>query len=204
MAVLVTDPRLEERLIEQRRATGADHHDEVWEGIYMMAPFPTSEHQDIAAELVAILREVIDRPGLGKAFGGVNLAGEQEDWRDDYRVPDVVVFLHGGPGRDCDSHWRGGADLVVEISSPGDRTYAKLPFYGQVGVREVLVVDRDPWSLHLYQNHDGQMDLTAEAAPGASDTLSSSTVPFQFRLLPGEPRPSIEVVHAETGRRWNV
>ncbi len=34
----------------------------------------------------------------------------------------------------------GTADLVVEVRSPDDESYAKLDFYAAKGVREVLVL----------------------------------------------------------------
>ncbi len=204
MAVLVTDPRLEEQLIEQRRASGADHHDEVWEGIYMMTPLPNSEHQGIVARLVSILAEVVAWPGLGDVFPGVNLAGVAEDWQHDYRVPDVAVFLNDGPGENCDTHWRSGADFLVEITSPGDRTAEKLPFYGRLGVRELLVVEREPWRLAMYRGREGRMEPAGESVSDRSETLLSEVVPLQFRLVPADPRPQIEVTHRATGRVWLV
>ena len=204
MALLVTDPRLERQLIERRRASGADHHDEVWEGIYMMAPLPNSEHQEIVANLVSVLLEVVGGPGLGKVFPGVNLAGEREDWGQDYRVPDVAVFLPAGPGKDCDTHWRGGADFLVEVTSPGDRTMDKIPFYGRIGVRELLIVDRETWTLRLYANRQRQLHPAGQSTANSPDTLSSTAVPVQFRLVPGEPRPRIEVIHPENDRQWLI
>ena len=60
--------------------------------------------------------------GLGKVFPGVNLAASDEDWTHDYRAPDVVVFLASGTAENRDTYWRGAADFVIEITSPGDRT----------------------------------------------------------------------------------
>jgi Uma2 family endonuclease len=37
--------------------------------------------------------------------------------------------------------WHPTAALVVEIASPGDETWEKLPFYAKHGVNEVVVVD---------------------------------------------------------------
>jgi hypothetical protein len=34
MSMLIENPRLEEELKEQRKAWGADQHDEVWEGVH--------------------------------------------------------------------------------------------------------------------------------------------------------------------------
>ena len=37
----------------------------------------------------------------------------------------------------------GGPDFLVEVASPGDRSLDKLAFYEGIGVRELLMVDRD-------------------------------------------------------------
>ena len=36
MITVIHDRELAEELIADRRARGADHHDEVWEGVYMI------------------------------------------------------------------------------------------------------------------------------------------------------------------------
>lgn len=204
MAVLVTDPDLEQELIEHRQAIGADRFDEVWEGVYMMAPFPGTERQGISLRLGSILLEVVEDAGLGSVLAGANLAGDHEDWKRDYRVPDVVVFLHGGPGEDRDSHWRGGADLVVEVTSANDRTYEKLPFYGRVGVRELLIVDRDPWTLRRHVLRESELQPAGTSTVDGGETLTLTTADLQLRRTAGEPRPRIEVTHAPSGRHWTV
>jgi Uma2 family endonuclease len=204
MATLIIDAELEDRLTAQRRAWGADHHDEVWEGVYVMAPLPNDEHQELVADLLSIFQEVIKRPGLGTVRPGVNLAGDTENWRDDFRCPDVVVFLRDTKARNCDTHWRGGADFVVEIVSPGDRSLEKIPFYGRIGVRELLVIDRQPWRLELYRQQGGRLEKVAESGSVANDICTSAVIPLRFRLVPGEPRPRIEVTHVETGQCWTI
>ena len=55
-----------------------------------------------------------------------------------YRVPDL------GMARPKDVSERGiegRAVLVIEVLSPRDDSYAKLPFYRRVGVEELLFVD---------------------------------------------------------------
>ena len=53
-----------------------------------------------------------------------------------YRVPDGGI-LHPGPDR----LYYPTAAFVVEIVSPDDETWAKLPFYAAHDVEEVLIVD---------------------------------------------------------------
>jgi hypothetical protein len=42
MATPITDPLTEEQVRAQRAATGADLYDEVWDGVYVVAPFRTT------------------------------------------------------------------------------------------------------------------------------------------------------------------
>jgi hypothetical protein len=47
MSLLVLDKLVERRLRAQRKAWGVDHHDEVWEGVYVMSPIADNEHQTL-------------------------------------------------------------------------------------------------------------------------------------------------------------
>lgn len=115
-----------------------------------------------------------------------------------------IVVLPGSTARDCGTHWCGGPDLCVEIASPGDRSRDKLDFYSQIGVRELLLVDRDPWELELHRLTSGRLELVGRSMTGDPDALVSSVAPVSFRLLPGEARPRIEVTHRDGLQRWLV
>jgi Uma2 family endonuclease len=132
------------------------------------------------------------------------LAGAAEDWRYDYRVPDVVVILAASTAKNQEACFRGAADFVVEITSPGDRTYEKLPFYSRLGVRELLIVNRQSWTLELYRHQGNGLEKAGQSEIQQSEVLSSGVLPLEFRLLPGQPRPQIEVNHVETRRQWLV
>jgi hypothetical protein len=45
MALVSLEPSEFKRLVRQRRVTGADRFDEVWDGVYVMAPLADNEHQ---------------------------------------------------------------------------------------------------------------------------------------------------------------
>jgi Uma2 family endonuclease len=201
MALLVTDPNLEERLIAERQASGGDRFDEVWEGTYVMAPIADTEHQDLQGYLTSVFLQAAQR-GV-RVHPGTNVSDRVDGWEHNYRCPDVAVFLPDTGARDHGTHWVGGPDLAVEILSHGDRTPHKLPFYASVKVRELLVIGRDPWSLELYQLKDGQLASTGRLEPG-DGVLSGQVLPLSFRLIPASPRPTIEVTHRETGQRWSV
>ena len=204
MATLINDPRLEERLRADRAARGADRYDEVWEGVYIMAPIPNDEHQQIVGRLDGILQDAVGWPGLGEVRPGVNLSDRQEDWEHNYRVPDVAVFLRNGKAENCDTHWRGAADLLIEVASLRDRTHEKIPFYSRLGVVELLIVERDPWQLELYHQREDGLVRVGRSTPEGGEVLASTTVPLTFQLVPGDPRPHVKVTHPESGRVWLV
>ena len=204
MTMLIENPRLEEELNERRKAWGVDQHDEVWEGVYFMPPMASDDHQDLVLEFAAVLREAISKRGLGKVRPGVNLAASAEDWEHDYRVPDVVVFLADTVAENHNTFWTGAADFIIEITSPRDRCYEKISFYSRIGVRELLILNRQSWAVELYRHQDGGLHKVGESTLEQPEVLSSEKVPLEFRLIPGQQRPQIEVRHKTSGERWVV
>ena len=204
MALMVLDPAAEARLKAERQASGADRYDEVWEGVYMMAPLANNEHQKLQGGLVAAITNAFGWATPELVLPGANVSDREDGWEHNYRCPDVVVVCAGGAARDCGTHWSGGPDFCVEITSPGDRSRDKIDFYSRIGVRELLVVDRDPWALELYRLDAGRLEPAGRSKPGAADVLTSEVVPVSFRLLPGTPRPRIEVVHHDGVQRWLI
>jgi Uma2 family endonuclease len=140
MPTLVCDPPPAEfeALLERRRRLGQDLLDEVWQGVYHMNPAPSRRHAQVAQQLAVLL----DRPARAAALVPVisifNL-GEP----DDFRVPGGGL-LRPGP----DEVYLPIAALVVEILSPGDKTWDKLGFYAAHGVDEVLIADPQERRVH--------------------------------------------------------
>src|SRR5262249_49894964 len=159
-----------------------DRFDEVWDGVYYLMPDPDIEHQDVGTGLAAILRVTIDWAGLGKVYQGVNVTDREDDWTKNYRCPDVAVYLPGNPARPLDTHWLGGPDFAIEIISPNDQARDKLPFYAAVGVRELLVIDRYPWSLELLRCEGQNWSTVGRSAPDRPESLVSAVLPLSFRL----------------------
>ncbi len=160
MRTLVPDPPPAEfeELLERRRRSGADRRDEVWEGVLHMAPAALRRHADLQAQAIALLHGSARARGL-RATGEFNLGDE-----DDYRIPDAAL-LEPGP----DQLYVPTAALVVEILSPGDESWDKLPFYAAHHVDELLIVDPAKHAVHWlaldeqgdYQavEHSGLIDL---------------------------------------------
>lgn len=119
-------------LIERRRALGLDLYDEVWEGEYHMAPAPRPRHGAVDARVGVVLNRFAMERGLIDS-SPFNL-GEP----DDFRVPDRGVHRTMPTGA-----YAASAALVVEVVSPHDESWEKLPFYAAHDVDEVVMVDPD-------------------------------------------------------------
>ncbi len=204
MPLLIDNPKLEARLLRRRRLSGADRYDEVWDGVYVMSPLANDDHQRLVGKFFRVFDEAIADPGLGEVRPGVNVSDRVKGWRKNYRCPDVAVKLNGGLARIFKNHWVGGPDFVVEIVSTRDRTREKLDFYAAIGTREVLVVDREPWSLELYSLRKGRLVPVGVAQVGSSVVLASEVLPLRLRLIEGGSTPKIEITHPETGRSWPI
>ena len=190
-------------LIQRRRKLGQDRKDEVWDGVYVILPDPTNEHQELVGNLDSIARQVVVSVGTGRVFPGANVSDRRRGWKKNFRVPDLVVVLSGGRAVDCGTHWMGGPDFLIEIQSPGDDTDEKIPFYGQLGVHELLIIHRDTRRLRLYR-HDGTDFAPIELAD-AKQWLASAVVPLAFRRTTVGGRPRTEIRRTDgTPGRWVI
>jgi hypothetical protein len=149
MATMVLDPHAYEldALKERRRVSELDRLDEVWEGVLHMVPAPNVRHAQIAHRLGVALDGPARAAGLIPAMHEFNLGDSEQD----YRVPDGGL-LHPG----ADGVWLHTAALVVEIVSPGDETWQKLPFYAAHEVDEVLILDPEERAVHWLALTDGE------------------------------------------------
>ena len=164
--VILPDPPPVEfaEMLERRRQAGADRHDEVWEGVLHMAPAPHFRHADLQAQLMGLLGPPARAASL-RLGADFNLGDP-----DDYRVPDGGL-LQPGPAQ----LYAPTAKLVLEIISPGDETFSKLPFYATHEVEELLIVDPEDRIVHWLALDAGEyrpvqrsrvIDLGAEELAG--------------------------------------
>ena len=203
MKMMILDDRVSDGLIARRKALGIDKADEVWDGVYVMSPLASNPHQEIVTTVSAAMFEVVHEPGLGKVYPGANVSDRNEDWEHNYRCPDVVVVLAGGAAVDRGTHWQGGPDFLVEVRSPGDDTLTKLPFYAAIGVRELLVVERDTREPTLYRL--ARKKLAPVPPPGADGGPASAVVPLAFRRAEVNGRPVLEIRRTTgRGKTWKV
>ena len=211
MPTIIHDKQLEERLQAERAATGANRYDEVWEGTYMMAPMPNNEHQLFVARLTRILDELISDNDQGIVLPGANISDRIEDWQNNYRVPDVAVFLstnsklRSTPAENHGTFWLGGPDLAIEILSANDQAREKLDFYSHVETQELLVIDRDPWQIELYQFQGKALELTAQATPHEANEITLQTCALQLKLE-SQPvgRPRLTATSQSDDKSWRI
>jgi Uma2 family endonuclease len=145
---LVLDPATAglEPILERRKLSGLDRMDEIWEGVLHMVPAPSHAHGSIEAQLMEQLGPRGRKAGL-ELIGQSNL-GEGEH---NFRVPDCSLHRPGAHGV-----WHATAALVVEVVSPNDESWEKLPFYAEHGVEEVLIVDPQQHSVEWLGLVDGR------------------------------------------------
>jgi Uma2 family endonuclease len=139
--LFVTDPPPPvEDWLARRRALGQDRFDEVWEGVYHVAPAPSGRHGRVDDGLGMILGPLAKRAGLGGSTA-CNIGGPS-----DHRVPDRAYFRAGGL-----EVWNPTAAIVVEVVSPGDESRRKFDFYHRAGVEEVLIVDPEARTVEWFR-----------------------------------------------------
>lgn len=127
---------------DMRKRSGADRWDEMWEGVLHMPPLPNRNQQDLEGSLESYLRYYWAPTCQGKVYHQINVAAIG-GWPNSYRIPDLVLLSPQRFAIDRNEYFEGAPDVVVEIRSPDDETYDKLPFYRDLGVPEVWVIDRD-------------------------------------------------------------
>lgn len=141
-----------EALIESRRRTGADHHDEVWGGDLHMNPAPRNRHSILAGRIFRLLDDY-GRPKQLCATTEINIGVS-----DDHRIPDLALLRS-----EVDELWNPSAALVVEILSPHDESWQKLPFYAARGVAEAVIVDPVERAVTWLRSEAGRFVPTARS-----------------------------------------
>lgn len=204
MPVVIYDPMYEQHVRAERERAWPNGRDEVWEGVLVVPPLANNEHQTVVMNLCYAFTSVVDRGSGDCVLPGANVSDRDAGWTTNYREPDVVVYLATNPAKNSNTHWVGGPDLAVEVVSPGEDARLKLDFYAKVGTREVLIVDRDPWKLELYQLQGTLLVSvgTSDVASGA--VLTSCALPLTFQLQPGTLRPTIQIAHTSGTQTWTA
>ena len=157
--VLGERPAELEALIANRRATGADLYDEVWEGEYHMAPMANGSHARLQGSFVRPARAACEGSRRHRCHGV-----QPRSTLDDFRIPDLGVFH-----RWQSLVWYQTAALVIEIVSPDDESWLKFGFYAAHGVAEVVIVDPRDRSVAWFALEDGEYRPVARSVVLALD-----------------------------------
>jgi Uma2 family endonuclease len=183
--------------LARRKLTGVDRWDEMWEGILHMPPAPNREHQRILDELIIFLLPLLRRRGRGTFQSGINVFDDASP-KENYRVPDATFVSSGHEKVLAQDGTRGGGpDAVIEVRSPGDESYEKLPFFASLGVREVVVIDRDAKKPEVFRLAGQQYLAVAADREG---WVTSETMRVRFRQAPGASILVVEDVDDATAR----
>jgi len=97
----------------------------------------------------------------------------------DYRVPDLVIYR---PDQASRRGVVGRAELVVEILSPDDESREKLPFFAELGIPEVWLIDPTTRVVELYLLRGAAYHV---ALPDDQGALRSPLLEVTLRTLPG-------------------
>lgn len=154
-AVMIDVP---EKLLAERRRTGADQWDEMWGGVLHMTPAPNVDHQDLEAGIEFWLRQHWAKPRGNRVYHQINVS-TTGCWPNDFRIPDLVLLTPAQFSIDQRTHFEGPPLVVVEIHSPDDESYEKLAFYADLGVPEAWIIHRDSRKPELYRLRRREYDL---------------------------------------------
>ena len=142
------------------------HHYEIVNGVLLMAPAPTPDHQSIVAWLTYYLLAHVELGRLGRVLPG---PVDVELGPKDVFQPDVVVLLNAHLDRIAEKRIKGAPDLVVEVASPSTAAIDRLTkyeIYARYGIPEYWIVkpiqrtievlvlqNREYRSLGIFQGH---------------------------------------------------
>jgi Uma2 family endonuclease len=148
---------------------------EIVNGVLVMTPAPTPEHQDIVGEIYVALRAYVKLTGLGRVFMGpidVQLSPNNTF------QPDLVVVLNTHLERVAEKKIIGAPDLMVEIASPSTAAYDRLTKYekyAQAGITEYWIVKSTRRTVEVLVLENGE--YRSLGVFGEQATLPSRVIP---------------------------
>jgi Uma2 family endonuclease len=177
-AVIADMPR---HWLAERKNSEVAQWDEMWNGVLHMPPMPNRLHQNVAKDLLIYLDRHWSKRTGGRVHQEVNLTTLEDEatWTLNFRIPDLVLLDPPRFAIDKNEYMAGAPLVVIEISSPGDETYDKFPFYAGLGVPEVWVIHRDTRTpeIHLL----GPDRKYAPVSAGEQGWLHSPATGVEFR-----------------------
>ena len=146
---------------------------ELRDGVMIVVPSPTYDHQDIAGLLWLWLRRHAPTEFRSSQATGVAVS------LDTTYEPDVVLVSAEVSGS---KHYTvaNQVTLVVEVVSPGTKRRDRLEKpaeYAAAGIRHYWRIEQDPLHIFAYDLIDGRYELAAD-----SETELVLTAPFDIKL----------------------
>jgi Uma2 family endonuclease len=171
--------------LEERRKSEASCRDEMWSGVLHMAPMPNLFHQEFVGLFEELLRARWARPNGGKVYHEVNLTTPEDeaDWTNNYRVPDIVLLSADRLQYRRGDYIAGPPLVCVEVHSPNDEAYEKLPFYAGLGVPEVWIIHRDTKKPEVFVLENGECKTRSADADG---WMRSDAVGLKMKAADGK------------------
>jgi Uma2 family endonuclease len=184
MRALLLEP--DPKWLEERRRLGRDRFDEVWDGVLHVVPSPNAEHQGFEGDLEAVLRPLVIPLGL-KVFHNLDLL-DGEKGEHDYRQPDIAIV---SPKDVMSRGINGHAELVIEIRSPHDESYEKIPFYEMCKIPEYWIVHPVTRTFEVFVLRRGKYK---SVKPNASGVVYAPRFALRLSIAQG---PKLRVAWAD-------
>ena len=171
--------------LAERKRSGAERFDEMWEGILHMSPSPNRIHQNLVGDLRDFLNRFWAKPNGGEVIHEINVVhpDDKADWINNYRIPDIVLLSHDRLALENDAFILGAPLICIEVRSPKDESFEKLRFYAKLGVPEVWIIDRDTKKPEVFVLADGEYVL---AEPNAGGWIESATIVAELKATPSK------------------
>jgi Uma2 family endonuclease len=113
-----------------------------------------------------------------------------------FRVPDLAFVAASRLDIFREGWIDGGPDVVIEVRSPGDETYEKMPFYAALGVPEMVVIDRDTKRVELFRLAGAQF---VAATPDLEGWVLVEALAVRIKTGAHEGKPVVLVRDEATG-----
>ena len=159
------------------------------DGWIEVLPMPTTSHQLILVYLMDALKFHLTPGRLGLVlFAGIRVRLRTGKFRE----PDVVVMLTEHAHRVGEDYWD-GADLVVEVVSPGNRRHdldLKRREYAEAGIPEYWLVDPQQREIVVLTLRDGVYQEHGRFQPGDLATSPPARLPGRRGRRPRRSTPA--------------
>ena len=148
---------------------------DIVDGVMIMAPTPTLEHQRLLRQLFRLLDPFVTEHGLGEVlFAPLDVIIQREPLRT--RQPDLLFVSNERAGI-MEDYIQGPPNLVAEILSPSNTRKDmddKLGDYGRLGVEECWLVSPEARTVEVLRLD--QQSLIRTSIHGLGDQVQSDAI----------------------------